>query len=122
MDELIKKLKYKTGRAAVLHAPEGFTLGIEEEGKPEGKYDFLMLFVNNAKEVEERVPGAIAMLNGDAVFWIVYPKQTTRVKPDINRDSLFRIVETKTAYRAVSNVAVDDVWSALRFRPKALVK
>ena len=122
MDELIKKLKYKTGRAALLHAPEGFTLGIEEEGKPEGKYDFLMLFVSSAKEVDERLPSAVAMLNGDAVFWIVYPKQSGSFKPDINRDSLFRLVEAKSGYRAVSNVAVDEKWSALRFRPKDLVK
>lgn len=63
-EELLKKLRYKQGRALVLQAPEGYKLGIEDNEEPNGTYDFVQLFVNNAAEVEEWAPKAIAHLNG----------------------------------------------------------
>ncbi|MFC4767494.1 hypothetical protein ACFO8Q_08980 [Effusibacillus consociatus] len=73
------------------------------------KYDFILLFVNNAQEVGEWVPRVIPTLNEDAIFWIAYPKQSSKVKTDINRDILATMVQNKTPYRSVSNVAVDDI-------------
>ncbi|NOU86416.1 hypothetical protein GC102_11630 [Paenibacillus sp. LMG 31460] len=121
-DELLKKLRYKQGRALVLQAPEGYKLGIEDNEEPNGTYDFVQLFVNNAAEVVEWAPKAIAYLNDEAVFWITYPKQSSKVKTDINRDILWKLMDEKTDYRLVSNVAVDDKWSALRLRHKSKVK
>ncbi|MCY9667194.1 hypothetical protein M5X11_20030 [Paenibacillus alginolyticus] len=121
-EELLKKLRYKQGRALVLQAPEGYKLGIEDNEEPNGTYDFVQLFVNNAAEVEELAPKAIAHLNDEAVFWITYPKQSSKVKTDINRDILWKLMDEKTDYRLVSNVAVDDKWSALRLRHKSKVK
>lgn len=121
-EELLKKLRYKQGRALVLQAPEGYVLGVEDDGEPVGTYDFIQLFVNHAADVETWVHKAIAHLNEDALFWITYPKQSSKIKTDINRDSLFGLVDGLTDYRAVSNVAVDDTWSALRFRHKSKVK
>ncbi len=48
-----------------------------------------------------------------AVLWIAYPKGN---RADINRDSLWPIV-AEYGLRPISQVAVDDHWSALRFRP-----
>jgi hypothetical protein len=121
-DELLKKLRYKQGRALVLQAPEGYKLGIEDNEEPNGTYDFVQLFVNNAAEVAEWATKAIAFLNDEAVFWITYPKQSSKVKTDINRDILWKLMDENTDYRLVSNVAVDDKWSALRLRHKSKVK
>jgi hypothetical protein len=121
-EELLKKLRYKQGRALVLHAPEGYKLGIEESEEPSGTYDFVQLFVHDAAEVEAWTPKAIQYLKDDALFWITYPKQSSKVKTNINRDSLFTLVLGISEYRAVSNVAVDDTWSALRFRHLNKVK
>lgn len=54
---------------------------------------------------------------GDALkrpemFWVAYPKAN---RSDINRDSLWPIL-AEFGMRPISQVAVDDVWSALRFR------
>lgn len=121
-EELLKKLRYKQGRALVLQAPEGYKLGIEDSEEPNGTYDFVQLFVNNAAEAVEWAPKAIAYLNDEAVFWMTYPKQSSKVKTDINRDILWKLMDEKTDYRLVSNVAVDDKWSALRLRHKSKVK
>jgi hypothetical protein len=121
-EELLKKMRYKQGRALVLQAPEGYKLGVEESEEPNGTYDFVQLFVNNAAEAAEWTPKAIPYLNDDALFWITYPKQSSKLKTDINRDILFTLVQEISAYRPVSNVAVDEKWSALRLRHQDKVK
>lgn len=122
MEEVLKKLRYKSGRALIVNAPEGYDLGIETEDKLEGKFEFVQLFVGNAEQVNEFLPKVIPVLNEDALFWITYPKQSSKVKTDINRDTLANQVQNQTEYCAVSNVAVNDTWSALRFRKKDKVK
>jgi hypothetical protein len=46
-------------------------------------------------------------------LWIVYPKAN---RTDINRDTLWPIL-AEYGMRPISQVAIDEVWSALRFRP-----
>jgi hypothetical protein len=52
-------------------------------------------------------------LAGPAVFWVAYPKAN---RADINRDTLWPILG-EYGMRPITQVAVDNVWSALRFRP-----
>jgi hypothetical protein len=47
------------------------------------------------------------------LVWVAYPKGG---RADINRDSLWPIL-AEVDMRPVSQIAIDDVWSALRFRP-----
>jgi hypothetical protein len=47
------------------------------------------------------------------VLWVAYPKAN---RADINRDTLWPILG-EYGMRPIAQVAVDDVWSALRFRP-----
>jgi hypothetical protein len=46
-------------------------------------------------------------------LWVAYPKGG---RVDIDRDTLWPIV-AELGLRPISQVAIDDVWSALRFRP-----
>ncbi|MDF2711129.1 hypothetical protein ACWGH8_05750 [Nonomuraea muscovyensis] len=52
-------------------------------------------------------------LTRPGTLWVAYPKGNTS---DINRDTLWPIVG-EYGLRPNGQVAVDDVWSALRFRP-----
>ncbi|WML45706.1 hypothetical protein [Neobacillus sp. PS3-40] len=123
VEMLLKKLLYKEGIAAVLNPPEGYSLGIEAATVDlKGKYDFIQLFVTTSQEATDWLTRVIPMLNEDAIFWITYPKQSSKVKTDINRNILADMVQNETTFRVVSNVAVDDKWSALRIRAKDKVK
>ena len=122
LEELIKKLRYKQGPALVLNPPEGFTLGIESVEDDVDQYEFIQLFVNNSDDVRTWLPKALAMLNEDGLFWIAFPKKTSKTKSDINRDILSSLVQELSPYRPVSNVSVDEKWSALRFRQQDKVK
>ncbi|MFF2091500.1 hypothetical protein [Paenibacillus sp. NPDC058174] len=121
-EALVKKMHYKQGSAAVLHAPEGYALGIESGDGQDGPYAFVQLFVSSLSNAAEKIPQTLPLLSEDAVFWITYPKKGPKIKPDINRDTLAALVQETTAYRPVSNVAVDEQWSALRFRLKDKVE
>ena len=47
--------------------------------------------------------------------WIAYPK-AGQLETDLNRDILWELLDGK-GVRPVRQVALDDTWSALRFRP-----
>jgi len=121
-DELLKKLRYKKGLAQVWNAPDGYSLGIESADDSDGKYAFVQLFVWDLEEVMLSLPKLFESLEEDAVCWITYPKQRSSIKTDINRDILANFISEKTDYRVVSNISIDDTWSALRLREKNKVK
>lgn len=58
---------------------------------------------------------AIEAARQDKLAWIAYPKGG-KLGTDLNRDSLATAV-TARGVQPVRQVALDEVWSALRFRP-----
>ena len=61
-------------------------------------------------------PAAIAAVAYDGLLWISYPKRSSKVETDLSRDVLWDLM-METGLRPVTQVSIDDVWSALRFRP-----
>jgi hypothetical protein len=52
------------------------------------------------------------------ILWVSYPKQAKGPRSDLNRDVL-REELARRGWQAVSQVAIDDRWSALRFKALA---
>lgn len=77
------------------------------------KAEAAIIFVNGAAAAREALDGARDGLTVPKILWVAYPKAN---KADINRDTLWPIVGDY-GLRPVSQVAIDDTWSALRFRP-----
>jgi hypothetical protein len=71
-----------------------------------------VLFVVDAGNARALLSKHAADLGKPGVLWIAYPKGN---KADINRDSLWPIV-ADFDMRPNGQVAIDDHWSALRFR------
>lgn len=71
-----------------------------------------VLFADDAASLRAILAEQNGKLTSPGVVWVTYPKAN---KTDINRDSLWPLL---TAYglRPNGQVAIDDVWSALRFR------
>ena len=121
---VIKKLRLATGqKALLLNAPPGYLeslgelpAGVMLSTQPEGAYDFVQLFVKDRAELERFSPQALQAVKYDGLLWVCYPKQTGTIKSDLNRDSLWKLVEP-TGFRPVTQIAIDETWSALRFRP-----
>ena len=72
-----------------------------------------VVFVDDAAAARAAFDADAAALMAVPVVWVLYPKAN---RSDINRDSLWRLI-APYGLRPITNVAVDDTWSALRFRP-----
>lgn len=128
VSKLAKKLRLQdVTRALVLNAPEGYLkmLGEVPEGvridqQPEGGFDFAHLFVKDKAELEQFIDRALEAIDYDSILWISYPKGSSGVDTDLNRDILWDVLKEK-GIRPVTQVSIDEVWSAMRFRPAEMV-
>ena len=121
---IAKKLRLGPGqRILVLNAPPGYVdrLGRFPEGselfeKPEGSFDLVHLFVRNVADLEGFAPVAVEAAGYDGLLWISYPKRSSKVETDLTRDVGWEVV-AELGLRSVTQISIDDTWSALRFRP-----
>lgn len=74
-----------------------------------------VIFAENKKTLDELIPKVNGRLDDGALLWIAYPKKTGRIKSDMTRDNGWETV-LAAGYEAVTQMAVDEDWSALRFR------
>lgn len=107
---LAERLGIKKGQTfEVRDRPRGFDL-VAPTGK--GAADVVFVFTKNRAAVDalaKRLP------KDDTALWIAYPKMTSGIDTDLNRDKGWDSIE-KQGWHPVRQVAVDDVWSALRFK------
>ncbi len=120
MKDVIKKLRFKA-EGIVLNAPaaiekefvkSGFTTSFGKKEKSKNT----LIFVNNNKEYLHYLNKELKNIEPDSVLWFAYPKGSSGIKTDINRDTL-RVTAEDFGITAVTQIAIDDTWSALRFRP-----
>jgi len=75
-----------------------------------------LVFVYNRKEFVNFLGNELIHIESDSVLWFAYPKGTSNIKTDINRDIL-RITGEDFLITTVTAISLNDIWSALRFRP-----
>jgi hypothetical protein len=129
MTPLFKKLNLTTQSVIhVLNAPDSFAPEVaalehvEVRRELENATVFVMAFAMTQAEVDVASRRIVAFAQGDAVVWMVYPKGTSRkYKCDFNRDSGWAVLGD-AGFEAVRQVAVDEDWSALRFRRVEFIK
>jgi len=124
--EVLKKLKYKSGMEALaINAPAGLSDEFVKAGMHilpgMPKYCFLIMFAPDSKDFLKFINRAVRLADCDGYMWICYPKGASKIKTDLNRDKLWELMRPLDM-RPVSLVAIDDTWSAMRFRPESLVK
>ena len=128
---LAKKLRLAPEqRVAVLNAPDGYLsrlspgpTNITTALQPNQTYDAVQLFVNSVDELRRLGALAVRAARSDGLLWITYPKggKTGGVTDLpatpwwVRRDVLGEITSV-TGYRPVAFVAVDDRWTAMRFK------
>lgn len=72
-----------------------------------------LVFGDDAETVRRTLDAEGAGITEPAILWVAYPKGN---RTDINRDTLWPIL-TDYGMRPNGQAAIDDIWSALRFRP-----
>ena len=83
---------------------------------------FALVFATVQTEVDRLAKLLSAKAEGDALLWFAYPKGTSKMyKCDFNRDTGW-IVLKRAGFASVRAVAIDEDWSALRFRRVEFIK
>ena len=90
--------------------------GVSIEHEPTGRFDFAHLFAEDRNELERFIDQVLKAIEHDAILWISYPKGGSGVETDLNRDKLWKALSNR-GIRPVAQVSIDNVWSAMRFRP-----
>jgi len=127
MNLIFKKLQYKDQeRIVVLNPPDSF-LPVLEEMKSEVKVEFeahgadipfILGFAEMGGDLTKMIDNFKGKLStDDPVLWIAYPKKSSnKYKSDIHRDSVHWVALGEMGFEGVRQVAIDEDWSALRFR------
>ena len=79
------------------------------------KIDFALVFVINHQQLNHILGEVFPALHNKSKLWIAYPKQTSKIVSDLSRDSSWETL-AEHDYTSVSLVALDHVWSAMRFK------
>jgi len=83
---------------------------------------FSLAFVTTQDQVDTLAPAIAAKAGGDAIVWFAYPKGSSKkYKSQINRDHGWNILG-QHSFEPVRMVAIDEDWSAVRFRNTAFIK
>jgi hypothetical protein len=115
--DLRGKFQLKTGQSIdFVDAPDS-VVGLLSElethvGSDSGSA--LLVFVTNEASLKKRGTMIVKATSSDRLTWVAYPK-SGQLGTDLNRDVLAALLIDR-GVQPVRQVALDSVWSALRFR------
>ncbi len=131
MNGIFKKLNLKDQKTlVVLNAPDSFSTHYQDldpdvkivtQVADEG-IRFLIHVVTQQHEIEDSINQLASLLDGDAIIWYCYPKKSSKnYTTDISRDNGWDAMG-RHGLEPVRQVAIDEDWSALRFRKVDYIK
>lgn len=111
---LVEKLRLRgQSKVSIVNPPEGYveSLGVNVDSTidPTG---WFQVFVTSSSQLEGYLEAL--SLAPDAIGWISYPK-ARQLGTDLNRDIIWRML-TDHGLRPVTQISIDDTWSALRIK------
>ena len=104
-------------RLAVIGAPAGLdsAIGVPEARADVPQADVVLLFTPDRARFDAGLPALLGTIRKDAILWVAYPKLTSRLAADLNRDVIHTAAPAHVL-DTVSQIAIDTDWSALRLK------
>ncbi|MDP4087728.1 MAG: DUF3052 domain-containing protein [Bacillota bacterium] len=128
MNAILKKLGLKDQNPIlILNAPAEYQpvmndVEAELHTEIKGRYKFIQVFAAEMFEAQKYVEEVLKVLEEDGHIWLCYPKGTSKkYKSDITRNKSWELFSPYD-FEPVSQVAIDEDWSAMRFRPVDSIK
>lgn len=131
MSTVFAKLNFKEHKqVVVLNSPDSFESelaalkGVEiiRDLRKAKEVMFSLAFVTTQEQVNALAPAIARKAGGDAIVWFAYPKGTSKkYKSQIDRDSGWNMLGHE-GFEPVRMVAIDEDWSAKRFRRAGFIK
>lgn len=124
MKTLPEKLGYRAGTPALVwRLPDGLrdALAGLTPADVGATPAFRIAFVRSRAELAEAAAAVAAAHRPGDHLWLCYPKKGGRLKTDVTRDVGWEPVHALDLL-GVAQVALDDTWSALRFRRREEIR
>ena len=131
MTPIFTKLNLKAQpQIAVFHVPASFEselsklqdIKIQRDPRKPKAVQFALAFVTQQSELDRLSTLLAAGCEGDAVLWFAYPKGTSKQYAcEFNRDTGWQVIR-RAGFDSVRQVAIDEDWTALRFRRKEYIQ
>lgn len=86
---------------------------VTRKDQPAAGVDVIHLFVNSQADMESRLLESMPFLSANGSCWVCYPKLTSALKSDVNRDTIWKFAQ-QHALKAVFMISINETWSALR--------
>jgi hypothetical protein len=77
--------------------------------------DVVLLFATDRAHLNSTLPDLLKKVSMGAIIWIAYPKLTSKLATDLSRN-LIHALAANSGLDAVSQIAIDDDWSAMRIK------
>lgn len=78
------------------------------------KIDFALVFAVNESQLTGIMKDVLPALQEEGKFWIAYPKSTSKIVTDLNRQCSWDCIRN-AGFEGGDEVALDHVWTAMRF-------
>jgi hypothetical protein len=131
MHPTIKKLNVKNqgNPFLILNSPNEYKEVVESfeaevHTKPtETYYPFVQVFGTSNEKLKEDAKKGAELLEADGLLWLCYPKKSSKTYKgsDCSRESVASLL-SEEGFEPVRQVAIDEDWSALRFRKPEHIK
>ena len=104
-------------RIAVMGAPPAVdrAIGAKKSRAAAAEADIILLFAPDCARLNAALPSLLKQAAKTAILWVAYPKLTSDLASDLSRD-VIRALAPKHGLDTVSQIAIDDDWSALRLK------
>lgn len=116
MNALDKKLQIKPGQAIAIFG-DAPSLELAADRAEATIADGILVFVRNEAGLRDVLPALRSAANREKLTWVAYPK-AKQLSTDLNRDIIWGITNDN-GLDPVRQIAIDDVWSALRLKTRS---
>ncbi len=83
------------------------------------RFQFAVLFTLSQADLSAIFHSFMEHVEYEGIIWVVYPKKSSGYGSDLHRDEGWKIV-FNSGFRPVSQVSINEFWSAVRIRPGSL--
>jgi hypothetical protein len=91
------------------------TVGASKVRADAAKADVVLLFAADREALDKNLPKLLKTIPTTSILWIAYPKLSSKLAADLSRDVIHALAP-KYGLDTVSQIAIDEDWSALRLK------
>nr|WP_246879996.1 DUF3052 domain-containing protein [Bacillus suaedae] len=122
------QLKDQSKPVLIINGPKEYdeTITFEAEVHKEVRldsYPFVQVFGSSNEEIQSHAREGLKVLEEDGLLWLCYPKKSSKKYKGSNcsRETVAGLLADE-GFEPVRQIAIDEDWSALRFRPVDKIK